>query len=381
MSSYRPRVVNVPFLDLWRIHERFAATLGEEFSSLIERGSFVNGAEVAAFEDAFAAYCGAEHCVGLSSGLDALRLALIAAGLGRGSEPGGQEVIVPAHTFIATVEAVTQAGARPVLVDVREDDFNLDAELAAAAVTEQTAAILPVHLYGQLVDVEAVGDLARRHGLTVIEDACQAHGATRAGVRAGTLGDAAAFSFYPGKNLGAMGDAGAVVCDDPELARSMRALREHGQREKYHHVVPGYTARIDTLQAIVLQRKLPYLDEWNEQRRTIAAAYSRDLDGVGDLMLPASAEGSEPVWHLYVVRTGNPVGLAEHLAARGISTGRHYPEPIHLSAAYRSLGYGRGDFPVTERIAASVLSLPIFPGMTGEEVETVVEGVKEYFDR
>jgi dTDP-4-amino-4,6-dideoxygalactose transaminase len=381
MSSYRPRVVNVPFLDLWRIHEPFAATLGEEFSSLIERGSFVNGAEVAAFEDAFAAYCGAEHCVGFSSGLDALRLALIAAGLGRGSEPGGQEVIVPAHTFIATVEAVTQAGARPVLVDVREDDFNLDAELAAAAVTEQTAAILPVHLYGQLVDVEAVGDLARRHGLTVIEDACQAHGATRAGVRAGTLGDAAAFSFYPGKNLGAMGDAGAVVCDDPELARSMRALREHGQREKYHHVVPGYTARIDTLQAIVLQRKLPYLDEWNEQRRTIAAAYSRDLDGVGDLMLPASAEGSEPVWHLYVVRTGNPEGLAEHLAARGIGTGRHYPEPIHLSAAYRSLGYGPGDFPVTERIAASVLSLPIFPGMTGEEVETVVEGVKEYFDR
>lgn len=366
----------VPFLDLWRTHEQFAGPLGAEFSALIERGAFVNGAEVAEFEAAFAAYCGTAHCVGVSNGLDGLRLALIAAGL-----DDGREVIVPAHTFIATVEAVTQAGARPVLVDVREDDFNLDPVLAEAAITDGTAALLPVHLYGQLADPEAIGALARRRNLPVIEDACQAHGASRAGARAGTLGIAAAFSFYPGKNLGAMGDAGAVVSDDAELVASVRALREHGQREKYRHVVEGYTARLDTIQAIVLLRKLQHLDRWNEQRRAVAAAYTRELAGVGDLTLPFSAVDSDPVWHLYVVRTESPTGLADHLAARSIGTGRHYPEPIHLSEAYRSLGYAPGDFPVTERIAATVLSLPIFPGMTDEEVETVVVAVKEYFDR
>jgi dTDP-4-amino-4,6-dideoxygalactose transaminase len=195
------------------------------------------------------------------------------------------------------------------------------------------------------------------------------------------MGAAAAFSFYPGKNLGAMGDAGAVVCEDPELAQRIRALREHGQREKYHHALSGYTARLDTLQAIVLLRKLPHLDGWNDQRRAVAGAYTRELEGVGDLVLPLTAQGSEPVWHLYVIRTESPIALAQHLGSRGIGTGRHYPEPIHLSEAYRSLGYARGDFPVTERIAATVLSLPIFPGMTGEEVESVVDAVKEYFDR
>ncbi len=288
---------------------------------------------------------------------------------------------MPAHTFIATVEAVTQAGATPVLVDVDEDDFNLDPALAAAAITDRTAALMPVHLYGQLADVEAIGALAREHGLPIIEDACQAHGASRDGVRAGTMGVAAGFSFYPGKNLGAMGDAGAVVTDDAELHGRIRALREHGQREKYHHALSGYTARLDTLQAIVLLRKLPHLDGWNDERRAVAASYTRELDGVGDLRLPHVPAGSEPVWHLYVVRTESPTGLGEHLASRGVGTGRHYPEPIHLSEAYRSLGYARGDFPVTERIAESVLSLPIFPGMTGEEVETVVDAVKGYFDR
>jgi dTDP-4-amino-4,6-dideoxygalactose transaminase len=368
--------VTVPFLDLWRVHEPLAAELGSEFSSLIERGAFVNGAEVAAFEEAFAAYCGTPHCVGVSNGLDGLRLALLASGLERGSE-----VIVPANTFIATVEAVAQAGLLPVLVDASEADYNLDLELAAAAVTERTSAIVPVHLYGQMTDMRAVASLAATRGLAVVEDAAQAHGARRDGIRPGELSTSTAFSFYPGKNLGAMGDAGAVVTGDPEIAAAVRALREHGQREKYRHVLEGYTARLDTLQAIVLLRKLPQLDGWNEQRRAVAASYTRALAGVGDLVLPPTAPDSEPVWHLYVVRTADPAALAAHLASRGVGTGRHYPEPIHLSEAYSSLGYGPGDFPVTERLAATVLSLPMFPGMTSAETETVVDAVREYFDR
>ena len=368
--------MSVPFLDLGRIHAPLAAELGHEFSSLIERGSFINGAEVGAFEEAFAAYCGAAHCVGMSNGLDGLRLALLGAGLERGSE-----AIVPANTFIATVEAVSQAGLVPVLVDASESDYNLDVRLAEAALTDRTSVLVPVHLYGQLADMRALGELARRRDLPIVEDACQAHGASRAGLRSGDVSAAAAFSFYPGKNLGAMGDAGAVVTEDADLAGSLRALREHGQREKYRHVLEGYTARLDTLQALVLQRKLPLLDGWNAQRRHVAATYSSELENVGDLVLPPTAENSEPVWHLYVVRTADPAALAAHLAARGIGTGRHYPEPIHLSDAYRSLGYARGDFPVTERLASTVLSLPIFPGLTDGEVETVVGAVQEYFDR
>ncbi len=254
--------MSVPFLDLGRIHAPLAAELGHEFSSLIERGSFVNGAEVGAFEEAFAAYCGAAHCVGMSNGLDGLRLALLGSGLERGSE-----AIVPANTFIATVEAVSQAGLVPVLVDASESDYNLDIELAEAALTDRTSVLVPVHLYGQLADMRALGELARRRDLPIVEDACQAHGASRAGLRSGDVSAAAAFSFYPGKNLGAMGDAGAVVTEDADLAGRLRALREHGQREKYRHVLEGYTARLDTLQALVLQRKLPLLDGWNAQRR------------------------------------------------------------------------------------------------------------------
>jgi len=366
--------VRVPFLDLWRMHAPFAAELGAQFSELIERGAFVNGAEVGEFEAAFAEYCGAPHCVGVSNGLDGLRLALLAAGLERGSE-----VIVPANTFVATVEAVSQAGLVPVLVDAGESDYNLDVGLVPAALTDRTAAIVPVHLYGQLSDMRAVASVASEHGLATIEDAAQAHGARRDGVRAGELSTATAFSFYPGKNLGAMGDAGAVTTADAELAATVRALREHGQREKYRHVLEGYTARIDTLQAIVLLRKLRELDGWNDQRRAVAAAYTGELGGVGDLVLPPTAPASEPVWHLYVVRTEDPAGLAAHLGSRDIGTGRHYPEPVHLSAAYRSLGYAPGDFPVAERLSATVLSLPMFPGMTGAEIEAVVTGVREYF--
>jgi dTDP-4-amino-4,6-dideoxygalactose transaminase len=312
----------------------------------------------------------------VNSGTSALHLALLAAGIG----PGDEVITIP-FTFVATVSAIGYTGATAVFVDIDPLSFTMDPTKLEAAITPRTKAIVPVHLYGQMAEMDAILAIANRHGIPVIEDACQAHGASRAGVRAGTMGLAAAFSFYPGKNLGAMGDAGAVVSDDAELVARVRALREHGQREKYRHVVEGYTARLDTIQAIVLLRKLQHLDGWNEQRRAVAASYTQGLAGVGDLTLPFSADDSDPVWHLYVVRTESPAALADHLAARGIGTGRHYPEPIHLSEAYRGLGYARGDFPVTERIAATVLSLPIFPGMTGEEVETVVSGVKEYFNR
>lgn len=365
---------HVPFVDLVPVHEPIKEDVLADVAALIDANAYVNGPQVRELEEAFAAYCGRLDCVGVASGLDALRLGLLAAGLRR-----GDEVIVPANTFVATVEAVSQAGGRPVLADVTEQDYNLDPAAAEAAITPRTRFLLPVHLYGQLADVGALGALARGRGLSVLEDACQAHGAERDGVRAGAFGLAAAFSFYPGKNLGAMGDAGALVTSDAELAARMRALREHGQREKYRHELEGWTARLDTIQALVLLRKLPLLDDWNEQRRAAAAFYSEHLAGVGDLVLPPVPDGSEPVWHLYVVRTADPVALASHLAGRSIATGRHYPEPPHLSGAYSGLGYGPGAFPVTERLARESLSLPVYPGIRGDQLEAVVEGVRGFF--
>jgi dTDP-4-amino-4,6-dideoxygalactose transaminase len=264
-------------------------------------------------------------------------------------------------------------------VDVSERDYNLDVAAVAAAITPRTRFLLPVHLYGQLADVRALADIAARHDLQLLEDACQAHGAERDGVRAGAAGTAAAFSFYPGKNLGAMGDAGALVTDDAELAARVRALREHGQRAKYVHELEGYTARLDTLQALVLSRKLPLLDGWNEERRAAAAFYTAELAGVGDLVLPPVPDGSDPVWHLYVVRTAEPDRLAAALAERGVATGRHYPQPPHLSGAYAWLGHRRGEFPVTEALADELLSLPIFPGITEEQLHAVAAAVADAF--
>jgi dTDP-4-amino-4,6-dideoxygalactose transaminase len=365
----------VPFLDLLPAHAPLAASIVSSIAGLIESGAFINGPPVARFERAFAAYCGTSECVGVASGLDALRLALLAVGLER-----GEEVIVPAATFVATLEAVSQAGGVPVVVDVRADDCCLDPELAAEAIGSRTRALLPVHLYGQMADVSALGELAGRCGLVLVEDACQAHGARRDHRPAGTVGDAAAFSFYPGKNLGAAGDAGAVVTSHPELASRVRALREHGQIEKYVHAYEGWTARLDSIQALVLEHKLPLLDEWNRQRRDAAARYGELLAGVGDLVLPAVAAGSEPVWHLYVVRTAEPASLAAFLRARKIATGRHYPDPVHLTSAYAQLGYAAGDFPNAEALARECLSLPIFPGITQSQLETVAVAIRGYFD-
>jgi dTDP-4-amino-4,6-dideoxygalactose transaminase len=344
------------------------------FSSLLERGNFVGGSEVEWFEAAFAAYCGSARCVGTSSGLDALRLGLLAAGL-----ESGDEVIVPANTFVATFEAIVQAGGRPVAVDVSEADYNLEVEAAAAAVTSRTTFVLPVHLYGQMADMRAIRQLADRHALLVLEDACQAHGAERDGLRAGSCGTAAAFSFYPTKNLGAVGDAGALVTDNDTIADLARSLRQHGEVEKYRSLRPGYTARLDTLQALVLSCKLPLLDDSNRERAEAAAFYDVALAGVGDLRLPPQAAGSMPVWHLYVVRSARRDELSAHLAEEGIATARHYPEPPHLSKAFGHLAGGRGSFPVTERLADELLSLPLFPGIEPEQLETVAGAIRAFF--
>jgi dTDP-4-amino-4,6-dideoxygalactose transaminase len=366
--------VVVPFVDLRLSNEAIQSDLLDDVSKLIDSSAFVNGPPVADFERAFAEYCGTADCVGLASGLDALRLALLASGM----QPG-EEVIVPAQTFVATVEAVTQAGGVPVLADVAERDYGLDPAAAESVVTARTRVLLPVHLYGQMADMRALQSVAERHGLAVLEDACQAHGAERDGLRAGAAGQAGAFSFYPAKNLGAFGDAGALATDDAEVAATVRALREHGQRSKYQHELEGYTARLDTIQALVLSRKLPLLDGWNDERRNAASFLSAGLADVGDLVLPEVSPGSNPVWHLYVVRTADPDSLGAYLRARGIASGRHYPEPVHLTRAYGGLGYTTGAFPMAERLARESLSLPLFPGMTEEQLSTVVDGVSAYF--
>ncbi len=364
----------VPLVDLSSQTAVVKDEILADVRDLVDRGAFINGTAVQAFEYAFADACGSLECVGTANGLDALRLCLIAGGI----EPGA-EVIVPAMTFIATFEAVVQAGGIPVPVDVEEQAVGIDVSAVDAACGPRTRFVMPVHLYGQPVDVVGLAEVARRRGIDVIEDACQAHGAERDGVRAGAAGRAAGFSFYPSKNLGAMGDAGAVVTDDPELAARVRALREHGEARRYYSDRVGYTARLDALQAVVLARKLPYLERWNEQRVQAAERYSDALEGVGDLRLPTTAPRTTHVWHLYTIRTAEPGRLAAHLAAHGVSTGRHYPQPPHLSKAFGDLGYPSGTFPVAEAVARETLSLPIFPGITEEQQDAVVSGVRRFF--
>ena len=376
----QPRLSNrphVPFVDLTASNNAIKRRVLERISSTIDRGDFTNGDAVAEFQRKFADFTGRRHCVAVSSGVDALRLSLVASGLAPGAG-----VIVPAMTFAATFEAVLQAGGHPVVADVADDDSNLDVRQAQRAGEDDgTTHMLPVHLYGQMADMRRLSSVADAHGLQIVEDACQAHGALRNGLRAGGVGQAAAFSFYPAKNLGAFGDAGALVTDDEGLAEHVRALRVHGETRKYHHEYVGYTARLDTLQAIVLLEKLPLLEEWNRQRRAAAHFYADALQGLETLRLPAEEPGSDSAWHLYVVRTPNPQQLADFLADRGIQTGRHYPEPPHLAPAYRNLGFGPGDFPVAEAIAHECLSLPLFPGIAESQLERVCSAIREYFDR
>ena len=359
--------MNVPFLDLKAPYAELRDELDAAYRRVMESGWFVLGDEVRAFEEEFAAYCGARHSVGVANGLEALHLALRAMGIG-----AGDEVLVPSNTFIATWLAVTYAGAVPVPVEPDERTYNLDPARMEEAITSRTRAVMPVHLYGQPADMDAIGAVAERYGLKVIEDAAQAHGARYKGRRAGSLAHAAGFSFYPGKNLGALGDGGAVVTDDAAVADEVRRLRNIGGRVKYYHEVRGYNSRLDELQAAMLRVKLRRLDEWNERRTVIARQYLHTLEGVPDLALPYVPEWAEPAWHLFVVRHPRRDQLQEHLQARGVGTLIHYPVPPHVQEAYADLGYERGRFPAAERQAGEILSLPMGPHLSEAEVEHVV---------
>jgi dTDP-4-amino-4,6-dideoxygalactose transaminase len=329
----------------------------------------VLGADVSAFEVEFAEYCGVRHAIGVDSGTSALELALLAFGVGP-----GDEVITAANTFVATTFAIAHTGARPVLVDVDPVTYTMEASAVAAALTSRTRAIVPVHLYGQCADMGPIVSLARERGLVVVEDGCQAHGARYQGRRAGSLGDAAAFSFYPAKNLGAAGDGGMVVASDDAIADRVRLLRNYGQRTKYDSEILGFNRRLDTLQAAMLRVKLAFLDGWNESRRAHAARYHAALEGT-EVVRPMARDGDEHVWHLYVVRVPCRDAVRRRLAERDIDTGIHYPIPIHLQAAHRDLGYAPGDFPVAERLAREVLSLPMYPELPDDAPERVAEAL------
>jgi dTDP-4-amino-4,6-dideoxygalactose transaminase len=365
-------MTQIPFVDLKSQYESIREEVRAAIDGVLESTQFILGDAVTEFEREFASYVGVRHAIGVASGLDALRLALEASGLGT-----GDEVIVPANTFIATALGVTAAGAVPVLVDCREDTYEIDPELVERAITARTRAIMPVHLYGQSADMDRILEIAAAHGLDVIEDAAQAHGTRFRGARCGTFGRAACFSFYPGKNLGAYGDGGMVVTDDDELAERVRRLRNYGQSAKYVHVERGTNSRLDTVQAAVLRVKLARLDAWNASRAAHAARYSEGLAGKG-LVLPVVDERSTHVYHLYVVRTGHRAALQRHLLERGIQSLIHYPIPIHFQEAYRDLGKRRGDFPVTERVSDEILSLPMFPELMVEQIDRVVEAVAEF---
>jgi dTDP-4-amino-4,6-dideoxygalactose transaminase len=365
--------MRVPFLDLKAAYGELQAELDTAYQRVMQSGWYVLGEEVDAFEREFAAYCGAKHCVGVANGLEALHLILRAYGIGL-----GDEVIVPANTYIATWLAVSHAGARPVPVEPDPRTYNIDAARIPRALTKKTKAILPVYLYGQPSDVDSIGSLAGRHGLKVIEDLAQAHGAKYKGRRAGGLADAAGFSFYPAKNLGAFGDAGAVVTNDEELAEKVRVLRNYGSRVKYLNEVKGFNSRLDPFQAAFLRVKLTYLDEWNRRRKIIAERYLEGLSNLPDLTLPFVPEWAEPNWHLFVVRHPRRDALQRHLRQAGIDTLIHYPIPPHLSEAYAELGGKVGYFPITERIADTVLSLPIFPYLAPESVDRVIDAVSTF---
>ncbi|MDT8317456.1 MAG: DegT/DnrJ/EryC1/StrS family aminotransferase [bacterium] len=368
-------MMKIPFVDLTRQHLPILDSLTESFEKAIKDSSFIMGEGVSSFEESFASFCGAERCVGVGNGTDALVLILRALGVG-----DGDEVITVPNSFIATTEAITATGARPVFVDVDPDSFNIDPMKIEAAITDKTKALIPVHLYGQPADMRAIMDIALRHGLKVIEDSAQAHGAEYDGKRTGSLGHAAAFSFYPGKNLGCLGDGGAVVTSDSDLAERVAMLRNHGRREKYLHDLEGVNSRLDTIQAIFLSKKLEYLDRWNDQRIDAASLYGDLLADIDGIKLPVESDKVRHVYHLYVVRAKRRDELAAYLKGMGVSTGIHYPVPLHLQPAYGWMGHKNGDFPVAEGMAGDILSLPIFPGVKEEEQAYVAEKIKAFYN-
>jgi dTDP-4-amino-4,6-dideoxygalactose transaminase len=391
---------SIPFLDLVTPHVEMEQELTDIFRKVLHTAGFIGGPMVEEFEKAFAAFCGTSHSIAISSGTDALRFAVMACGV----QPGDVVVTVP-HTFIATTEAISQAGALPEFVDIDERTYNMDPEKLWEYLEDQctadksgklisrrsgrpVTAVVPVHLYGQTADMDSILELAARFNLVVIEDACQAHGAEyfsrkqNRWLKAGSIGRAAAFSFYPGKNLGACGEAGAVTTNDPGLAKKIGMLRDHGQAQKYYHDVEGYNGRLDAIQAGLLRAKLAHLAKWNAQRRERAAGYNCSFAAADDVVVPPfEPSWSRAVYHLYVVRTEDRDGMMNHLKKAGIGTGIHYPIPLHLQKAYASLRYSLGDFPVAEKAAAQIVSLPMFPQLTTEQQARVVEEIVSFTSR
>jgi dTDP-4-amino-4,6-dideoxygalactose transaminase len=387
----------VPFLDLVSLHEELEAELVPVFQKVLRTAGFVGGPMVEQFERDFAHFTGASHCVGLASGTDAVRFALMAAGV----QPGDIVLTVP-HTFIATTEGISQAGARPDFVDIEERAYCMDPEKLKEYLEKKcyldretgrpynwesrapVTAVVPVHIYGQTADMDPILELARRYNLIVVEDACQAHGAEYFSKqenrwrKAGTMGHAAAFSFYPGKNLGACGEAGAATTNSESIAKKMRMLRDHGQAKKYYHDIEGYNGRLDSLQAGILSVKLRHLAEWNRKRRAAAQRYDEMLSSVDGVTAPLQPEWSRSVYHLYVVRVQDRTGLQKQLAEAKIDTGIHYPVPLHLQQAYKHFGYKQGDFPVTEQVCSEILSLPMYPQLEAEQQRTVVQKTAEF---
>jgi dTDP-4-amino-4,6-dideoxygalactose transaminase len=384
----------VPFLDLVTPHLELEEELVTALRDALRSAAFIGGAQVDAFEREFAEFCGTRYCVGVANGTDAVRFALMASGIGR-----DDAVVTVSHTFIATVEAISQAGAEAEFVDIDERSYCISPAALARYLDgcrtdartgrrigqrsgRPIKAIVPVHLYGQVADMDSIVELARKFDLIVVEDACQAHGAEYRSAhggwkRAGTFGKAAAFSFYPGKNLGACGEAGAVTTDDEQVVRTIRMLREHGQSQKYYHEIEGYNGRLDAIQAAFLRIKLPRLDSWNRQRREAAARYRSLLSPLAPagIILPFEPETSRAIYHLYVIRARDRERLAEHLKGSGVATGLHYPLPLHLQNAYRQWGYGPGSLPVTERVASEILSLPMFPGLAPKQQQRVAAAI------
>ena len=379
-----PRGKGVPFLELITPHIELEQELMDAVKGVLRSGVFVGGRVLEQFESEFAEFCGAKYCVGVSSGTDALRFALIAAGIGR-----GDVVVTVPNTFVATIEAILQVGATPAFVDIDPQTFNMSVDALREYLQEQSGrsvkAIIPVHLYGQMCDMDPIMTLAQQYDLMVLEDACQAHGAeyfsAKSGrwLKAGSIGKAAAFSFYPGKNLGACGEAGAVTTNDAELAQRVRIIRDHGQNKKYHHLIEGYNGRLDALQAAILRIKLPHLKQWNEKRRNVAEIYNELLKGA-QVKTPIEPRWSQGIYHLYVVRLERRDEVQKYLAQRDIQTGLHYPVPLHLQEAYLNVGYHEGDFPVTEQLAREILSLPMYPQLERAQQTAVADALQQFYD-
>jgi dTDP-4-amino-4,6-dideoxygalactose transaminase len=364
--------IKVPFLDLWSQHLPLMSEFNQAIQEVIESSAFAGGRFVTAFEDEFAAYGEVPYAIGVGSGTEALWLSLLACGVG-----AGDEVITVPSTFMATAEAITYCGARPVFIDVDERTYTMNPDALKNALTAKTKAIIPVHLFGQPADMDPILEFGRNHGLPIIEDACQAHGATYKGKRVGTLGDTACFSFYPGKNLGAFGEAGAIVTGSSKLNEKIRILRDHGQVRKYFHSAVGWNCRMDGIQAAVLRIKLRQLEAGNQRRRNHAAHYGAGLREFDQIITPTEASYARHVYHTYAIRVSNRDETVKRLTDQGIATGIHYPVPVHLQEAYRDLGYAPGAFPVSERCAAEFVSLPMYPELTPSQVELVIEAVKE----